>query len=214
MSFTVRNVTARITEMRMDILPECKTNAYVINGDKASYVIDTGFGSETANELLRHCRPGLDIFVINTHFHWDHVWGNAFFPDSKVVCHARCKESMYRSWERMERENGRYKRGEIKLAPPALTFDSKLELHGEVFLFHSPGHTDDCIGIHFPADSALFVGDNFGDTDAQLLPELECSREVFLSSLNDYRKCEADRFLSGHNEEKRTGILEAMIDLL
>ncbi len=40
-------------------------------------------------------------YLINTHFHWDHSWGNMAFPEVKTVGHERCVELMGRDEARM-----------------------------------------------------------------------------------------------------------------
>ena len=41
-------------------------------------------------------------YLINTHFHWDHSWGNMAFPEVETVGHERCVELMHRDEARMD----------------------------------------------------------------------------------------------------------------
>lgn len=50
------------------------------------------------------------IYLINTHFHWDHSWGNMAFPEVKTVGHERCTELMRRDEARMDSTIESFKR--------------------------------------------------------------------------------------------------------
>lgn len=49
-------------------------------------------------------------YLINTHYHWDHSWGNMAFPEAKTVAHERCVEPMRRAGSRMESTIESFKR--------------------------------------------------------------------------------------------------------
>lgn len=90
MKFTCSHITSKITQVRMDVIDDCKTNSFAIRGVKANYIIDTGFGSETSQILSNFINPNLETIIINTHFHWDHIWGNAYFENKQVIQHRKC----------------------------------------------------------------------------------------------------------------------------
>ena len=49
-------------------------------------------------------------YLINTHNHWDHSWGNMAFPEVKTVAHERCKALMRRDEDRMDETIASFKR--------------------------------------------------------------------------------------------------------
>ncbi len=49
-------------------------------------------------------------YLINTHFHWDHSWGNMAFPEATTVGHERCVELMHRDETRMHETIESFKR--------------------------------------------------------------------------------------------------------
>ena len=49
-------------------------------------------------------------YLINTHFHWDHSWGNMAFPEVKTVGHERCVELMRRDEAQMDSTIESFKR--------------------------------------------------------------------------------------------------------
>ncbi len=67
------------------------------------------------------------IYLINTHFHWDHSWGNMAFPEVKTVGHERCTDLMRRDEARMDSTIESFKRN-IQTRKESL---EKLELGSE-----------------------------------------------------------------------------------
>jgi glyoxylase-like metal-dependent hydrolase (beta-lactamase superfamily II) len=61
-------------------------NSGILVTDKAVVVIDTKMGGDAENlfKLAREKAAGKSIFVINTHYHGDHVTGNHFYKGSRI----------------------------------------------------------------------------------------------------------------------------------
>ncbi len=104
-----------------------------------------------------------------------------------------------------------YQCGSVTKQRADTLIDSELNLNDEILLFHSPGHTDDCISAFFLGDKALFVGDNFGDNDTDIIPVLECDKSVFLSSLKSYQELSPALILSGHNDVRDMALLNRLV---
>ena len=58
----------------MELTPY-KTYVYALQRDDKVYIIDTFCGS-TFMDIIKADYPGKDFVVINTHYHFDHIWGN------------------------------------------------------------------------------------------------------------------------------------------
>jgi glyoxylase-like metal-dependent hydrolase (beta-lactamase superfamily II) len=106
-------------------------------------------------------------FIINTHYHFDHIDGNASFQkDAPVIAHHNVRK-------RLERGGSPGNLGSIKqeLKPaarealPILTFsqDVTIHLNGEDIrvLHHPGGHTDGDSLIFFPESNVVHMGDDF-----------------------------------------------------
>ena len=101
-------------------------------------------------------------FVLNTHWHFDHVGGNQHFgPKAPIVAHENVRARMMK---------GATIRGnKVDPAPPAalpiITFDHKLTVHlnGEdIRAMHFPnGHTDGDSVIFFTRSNVVHMGDDF-----------------------------------------------------
>jgi len=58
--------------------PHCNT---IFIADEVNAIIDPGAGKKTLEKLLRNHRIDL---VINTHYHFDHIWFNYLFKDAEI----------------------------------------------------------------------------------------------------------------------------------
>jgi cyclase len=160
--------------------------AGVIVGPQWAVVIDTlALPEETLSmrEFIEH-ELGVQVrYVINTHYHADHSWGNCFFPGATVIGHAKCRELLIErgqpSLEGARKQNQNLR--QVKIVPPHLTFDTgELTMRvGKKNLIISPsfGHSDDGISVLVEEDRVLFAGDVFmplpyvvdGDIDDMLV---------------------------------------------
>jgi glyoxylase-like metal-dependent hydrolase (beta-lactamase superfamily II) len=106
-------------------------------------------------------------FVINTHYHFDHIDGNASFQkEAPVIAHHNVRK-------RLESGGAPGNLGSVKQemkpatgeALPILTFsrDVTIHLNGEdIRVLHYPsGHTDGDSMIFFPESNVVHMGDDF-----------------------------------------------------
>ena len=80
-----------------DVLHSYGANQGFIVGKKASLVVDTGFHDKVAASILRRVNSKNGrTFVLNTHYHSDHVFGNSVFADTKavIIANQNCSRSM------------------------------------------------------------------------------------------------------------------------
>lgn len=191
-------------------------NYYLIRGRRFHYVIDTGLGSLSMEpiheELKGDPKP---VMVINTHYHWDHIWGNAAAPEGTLVAHRLCSDRIAANWDSMLETKSAYLRGETSLRLPDVVFDRELYFPADrIRLFHSPGHTEDSISILDEEEGVLFAGDNLGDSPDELLPNLYAGAEAYRSTLSIYENLSFNTLLSGHNQIFDKSVLARVADLL
>ncbi|MEJ2385642.1 MAG: MBL fold metallo-hydrolase [Xanthomonadales bacterium] len=104
-------------------------------------------------------------FVINTHYHGDHVGGNEAVGEggSVIIAHDNIRKRM--SSAQFNHFMGSETPAWPKAALPVVTFNDRVTLHlnGEaVTAYHVPrGHTDGDSIIHFPESNVLHMGDIF-----------------------------------------------------
>ncbi len=147
-----------------------QVTAGVIVGPQWAVVIDTlALPEETLGirEFIEHELSVQVRYVINTHYHADHTWGNCFFPGATIISHARCRQLLIErgipSLESAKKQNLGLR--QVKIVLPHMTFDAgELTLRvGKKNLMISPafGHSDDGIAVLVEEDRVLFAGDAF-----------------------------------------------------
>ena len=147
-----------------------QVTAGVIAGPQWAVVIDTLALPEETLAIREFVEEDLSIpvrYIIDTHHHADHCWGNCFFPGATVIGHTLCREALVErgpaALESARRLNNTFK--QIKIVPPHLTFDQgSLTLRvgkKNLTLFSTPGHSQDGISILVEEDRVLFAGDAF-----------------------------------------------------
>ena len=77
-----------------------QVTAGVVAGPQWAVVIDTlALPDETLSirEFIEHELNVPVRYVVNTHYHADHAWGNCFFPGATVIAHAHCRDLLDRA---------------------------------------------------------------------------------------------------------------------
>lgn len=188
-------------------LGDWSLSLHLIEGEQTNYLIDTGLGSGCVEPILKHLEHSQKpLVVINTHHHWDHIWGNAAYPFSKIISHKLCKQLLEENWEEMLKTNGKYKMGKAGLRAPDCLFEDELRLPEGIWLFHTPGHTSDSISVYDEVDKVLNVGDNIGDSLDDILPSIYTSTEEYRASVLSYKELDVKQCVSGH-----CGVCESVV---
>ena len=106
-------------------------------------------------------------YVINTHYHADHAWGNCFFPGATVIGHTRCRELLAErgipSLEAARKQNNALR--QVKIVLPHMTFSSGILTlrvgKKNLTIIPATGHSEDGISVLVEEDRVLFAGDAF-----------------------------------------------------
>ena len=183
-------------------------NVGFIVGSAAVAVVDTG-GSACDGRLLRMAiRTLTDLpiaYVINTHAHPDHVFGNSAFREDapEFVGHRNLPRALAASGPHYLEANRRIM-GEEALAgteilqPTVLVNDRLvLDLGGRVLqlLAHPTGHTDNDLSVFDTASGTLWTGDL---VFAGHLPVVDGSLKGWLDVMNQLSELPAKRAVPGH----------------
>jgi cyclase len=149
------------------------TNAGVIIGDRGVAVVDALLTPTAGRNLRERIRAVTSLpvrFLVNTHYHGDHTFGNqAFAPEAVVIGHRRAREGLLRlGAEQLDFFRRRQpllaaEFDRVRLTPPDLTIDQGCTLHLgglEVELrYVGPAHTDGDLVVWVPGEGVLFTGD-------------------------------------------------------
>ena len=147
-----------------------QVTAGVITGPQWAVVIDTLAMPEETLAMRTYIEEELAVpvrYVINTHYHADHSWGNSYFPNATVVSSEATRVALAErapaALETARRQNPSFQRTRIIL--PHMTLDSgELNLRvgkKNLILLNAPGHSQDGIMVLVEEDRVLFAGDSF-----------------------------------------------------
>ncbi|QHQ60001.1 MBL fold metallo-hydrolase [Anaerocolumna sedimenticola] len=191
-------------------------NLHLILGDKYNYIIDTGLGSLSILPVINYIKEDKKpTIVINTHFHWDHIWGNHMMGDSIIISHYLCRERMDQNWEDMLQKRFQYLHGETNKYLPNLTFENELYFPEDgIRILYTPGHTKDSISVLDEVDNVINAGDNIGDTMEELIPGLECEKSVYMETLKKYKNLDFEFCVSGHNTILKKEIFDKILEMI
>jgi glyoxylase-like metal-dependent hydrolase (beta-lactamase superfamily II) len=139
-------------------------------GDDGVLLVDTRASHRQAEELIDDLTAVTHLpvrWVVNTHYHWDHCWGNALFPQAQVWGHENARRQLLRHGEETRamvlshlppEEHEAFE--EVAISPPDHTFSDRVSLdigRAVILRHHGRGHTDSDISIS--VGNVLFAGD-------------------------------------------------------
>ena len=146
-------------------------NSGFIVGDDGVLVIDSMMVASMVRPYLEEIRKVTDKpirYVVNTHHHVDHSFGNQFYLPAEVVSHRGCREALITSGADVDMLSQRYPQYSedwkvARLTPASVTYEDKMVVHlGDrvVELLHpGPAHTYGDTLVYLPQEKVLFTGD-------------------------------------------------------
>ncbi len=182
-----------------------QVTAGLVTGPKWAVLIDTlALPAETL-ALRDFVETHIQLpvrYIINTHYHADHSWGNVFFPGATVVAHALCRELMVSrglpALEEAQRTSAAYR--QVSLVLPHFTIgggEMSLRVGKKTLrLIPMPGHSPDGIGVFVESDRILFAGD-------AIMPVpyfVDGHFEVLQETLKQVSKMRLENIIPGHGE--------------
>jgi cyclase len=190
--------------------------ATVIVTPAGAVVIDTlPFPQETEQVrefALRRCPAGIR-YLVNTHHHADHIYGSYLFPESELIAHRLCRETLLKVGEE---SLAQAKAQTAALAPvtlrvPQLVFETDLLLRlGEktIHLMHAPGHSPDGVMVHIREDKVLVASDVV--TPVPFLGR--GNRAELAKSLRLIKTLALENLIQGHGGVLLRGEIEETVD--
>jgi len=192
-----------------------ETAVFLINKPNRYYLIDTFCGEDPMRAILSHIETLEDkkrLVVINTHYHWDHIWGNCLFKNRDIVSHASCRALIIEQWQEQLKHNSGYRMGNNEMTLPNLTFQSNLIFEDDgIEILYSPGHTSDSISIFDREQSTLFVGDNL-EKPLVFIETPDVDR--YIRTLEKYVDYQPENIVASHSLDMTLEELEGTIGYL
>ena len=189
-----------------------QVTAATIVGPQWAVLIDTLMPSETP--LIRNfIESQLMVpvkYIINTHHHAAHSWGNCIFPNAKIIGHQQCRDLMLEkstsALAEAGQENSIFR--DICISPPQITFSSgTLTLRigkKQLQIFATPGHSADSISVLLEDERILFAGDTFMPVPYFVGGDIE----VLAQSISHIGNMGLENIVQGHGDIILRGEIE------
>jgi cyclase len=207
-------VSDNVYSFQSDMYAQVTAGAVI--GPNWAVVIDTLATPEESLAIRDFIEQELDVpvrYIINTHYHADHTWGNCFFPGATVIAHALCRKWLEEkgmvSLNEVRRQNSSFR--QVKIILPHLTFEeNSINLRvgkKTLSLLPLPGHSLDNIAVLVEEDRVLFAGDTF-----MPMPYIvDGDADLTTASLKKIVKMGLENVVPGHGDIVLRGEIEGTI---
>lgn len=212
-----KNIPIKVTEVAPGLFfqyhHEESNNAWLVTNEGV-LVIDTRQHPRRAEELLAAIRKTTDKpvrWVVNTHAHGDHYFGNAVFKreGATFIAHRDTAGMMQQHYGlEQKRRQGYFKQRqfdpqEVKLILPDVTFDSNvtLTLGGRTIelLYMGAGQNPGDTFVRFPKERVIFAGGPFSK-NSWPNPSFTPSMSAWVDILRKLAAMDVDVYLGGHGD--------------
>lgn len=185
-------------------------NAGIIIGKDFVVAVDSLISAREAQKFIKDIKKISKKpvkFLINTHYHFDHVLGNSEFArlGAVIIAHENDQENMQKSGEGMLQYakqiglSDQDLRG-TKLAYPSLTFRDRITLYSGnnkiEILFIGPSHTTGSVLVYVPQEKVLFTGDILFTDYHPFLGEANI--ESWIKVLDYIMAMDVEKIIPGH----------------
>lgn len=190
-----------------------QVTAGAVIGPNWAVVIDTLAMPEETLAIRDFIEQELNVpvrYVVDTHYHADHAWGNYFFPGATVIAHSLCRkwleERSIPSLESVRSQNHSFRN--VKIVLPQITFvEGNMTLRvgkKTLSLFPLPGHSHDNLAVLVEEDRVLFGGDA-----CMPLPYIvDGDIDDLVASLKKVAKMGLENVVQGHGDIVLRGEIE------
>ncbi|OGW32690.1 MAG: MBL fold metallo-hydrolase, partial [Nitrospirae bacterium GWC2_42_7] len=185
-------------------------NAGIIIGRDGIVVVDTLVSAKEAKRLIGDIRKvsGLPIkYVVNTHYHLDHTFGNAEFEKlgAVIISHVNDDQNMRKNGEPTLKDVKEFGLSEddmqgTVLAYPSLTFNDRMGIdigNQKIELIYTwNSHTNGSIVVYVPDKKILFAGDILFTNYHPFIAEGDINS--WLKALDQIMNFDVDKIIPGH----------------
>jgi len=193
-----------------------QVNAGAVVGSNWAVVIDTLAFPEETLEIRRFIEQELQVpvrYLINTHYHADHTWGNYLFPSTTILSRTLCRQLLdtrgRASLEAAKKQGTSFR--QVRIVLPHLTFaEGTLSIRigkKTITLSSFPGHSPDNLGVIVEEDRVMFAGDVF-----MPIPYIvDGNVDDMITSLKTIAKMGLENVIQGHGDIVLRGEIEGSV---
>jgi len=207
-------VIRKLSEGVLVVWEDGAATSTIITGKGCSIVVDTSLFPEKAEKIEKFAREigGPVRYVVNTHYHPDHTFGNCAFKDAEIISSSKTKESM----DKMDMDYIRRVWGDLAdeyhISIPNITFEDEkvFQLCGvKIFLKRLGGHTPDSTIVFLEREGILIAGDLiFNGYHAEITHDSDL--DTWISALSTMRKMSPMFVVPGHGEPGGIEVISQM----
>jgi cyclase len=184
-------------------------NSTLILGKEACILVDTRQNLSTAKELKKAVRSITKKpikYLINTHYHGDHTFGNQLFTEAEIIGHKNVRTTLLAIGEQHKKFFRDYFKvagtEEVVITPPTLTYEDEMSLYfdGKVINILHPGraHTEGDSFIYLPGEKLLITGDLLFNRILPFSGDPQCHIGGWINALQRMEGLDIDTVISGH----------------
>ena len=201
------------------------SNCGYIVTDEGVVVVDTQLVPLFGNEMIKEIKAVTDKpikYVINTHWHTDHVGGNEVFsPEARIIGHEFTRKII--AQRRKDQEEGTIDEsikqlGKFTFTPPDVTFNQNMTLYmGNTvieLMFFGGGHTGGDIVVYLPKEKVLFSGDLLMKDSGMPDYRDDSNIDKLIESLKKMQELKVEKIISGHMGIAEQKDIQTSIDKL
>ncbi len=192
-------------------------NSTIIRANEDIIVVDTQQSPEDIqhlNSLVK--QKGVD-YIINTHYHSDHCYGNPVLisDKTKVIGYVDGINTLLRE-RNMLRSKRTVEKKKLKVVSPTITFDDNYSLSQyNIEIMHTPGHSPDSSVVLLKDKRILIAGDTVLNGPGITLPYYYWDNpHSLLESLTKIKELSIETIIPGHGQPVGIGFLELGITYL
>ncbi len=190
------------------------SNSAFLVTDDGVLVIDTRQHPQDGRDLIKRIRAVTDKrirWVVNTHFHGDHHFGNSAFKEvgATIVAQEETDRLMRLTFKKEFARRGKffqsraYDPAEVRLTPADVTFEREMVIHiggREVWLMYlGPGQNPDDTFVYIPHDRVIYTPGAFAKrswANTAFTPSVDS----WISLLQRVSKMDLDKVLPAHGD--------------
>jgi glyoxylase-like metal-dependent hydrolase (beta-lactamase superfamily II) len=190
------------------LFEQMRTNSGFIVGSDSVTVIDALINTDLANKVIGEVKKVTDKpirYLVNTHFHTDHVSGNSAYPkETTIIAHRNTRTILEKDLDQMRKDVARIFKLQLpesfSIVLPNLTFTDKLAIHDGTrkidILYMGKGHTAGDAVVYLPEEKIIFAGDLIV-TGVPVFALGGFSKE-YIDTLKKIEALDSQKIVSGH----------------